>query len=127
RLDLAQYRELAGFAQFGSDLDKATRVQLDRGERLVEVLKQAQYDPLPINKQIVMLYAGTRGHLDRYPVAEMASYERELYSFLDTHYAELMATLGRGHAIDGRLSSILDSALGEFDAVRTSGRVAAAA
>jgi F-type H+/Na+-transporting ATPase subunit alpha len=93
RLDLAQYRELAGFAQFGSDLDKTTRAQLDRGERLIEALKQRQYEPLAIEQQIVMLYAGTRGHLDRLAVADIGPYERELYAFLETRHPAVLATL----------------------------------
>src|ERR687887_1127530 len=79
RLDLAQYRELAAFAQFGSDLDKATRAPLDRGGRLGEVLKQRQYEPLSIEKQVVILYAATRGHLDRYAVADVGRYESDLH------------------------------------------------
>jgi F-type H+-transporting ATPase subunit alpha len=127
RLDLAQYRELAGFAQFGSDLDKATRVQLDRGERLVEVLKQNQQEPLSINKQIVMFYAATRGHLDRYAVADIGSYESELYAFFETRHTAILTTLADGKTIDASLGSLLDAALAEFDIVRRSAGLAAAA
>jgi F-type H+/Na+-transporting ATPase subunit alpha len=127
RLDLAQYRELAGFAQFGSDLDQATRVQLDRGERLVEVLKQREHEPLSIDKQIVMLYAGTRGHLDRYAVADIGSYESELYTFLETRHAAILATLADGKALDSPLVSLLDAALEEFNAFRRTAALAAAA
>jgi F-type H+-transporting ATPase subunit alpha len=127
RLDLAQYRELAGFAQFGSDLDKATRVQLDRGERLVEILKQRQHEPLPIEKQIVMLYAGTRGHLDRYAVTEIGAYESALYPFLETRHAALLATLAQSKPIDKPLELALDQALNEFDTVRRTVGLAAAA
>jgi F-type H+-transporting ATPase subunit alpha len=128
RLDLAQYRELAGFAQFGSDLDKATRTLLDRGERLVEALKQDQYETLPIEKQIVILYAGTRGFLDRNPVADIGSYERELYGFLETRHPAILATLAERKQIDDRLRTTLDAALREFATVfpRTP-RLAAAA
>ncbi|MFK8822002.1 F0F1 ATP synthase subunit alpha, partial [Escherichia coli] len=71
RLDLAQYREMAAFAQFASDLDAATRQQLERGQRLVEILKQGQYVPLPVEKQIVIIYAGTNGFVDRFPVESL--------------------------------------------------------
>jgi F-type H+-transporting ATPase subunit alpha len=118
RLDLAQYRELAGFAQFGSDLDKATRVQLDRGERLVEVLKQGEREPLALGKQIVMLYAATRGHLDRYAVGDIGLYEIELYTFFETRQPGILATLADAESIDEPLASRLDAALNEFDTVR---------
>ncbi len=81
RLDLAQYRELEAFAAFGSDLDKATQQQLTRGARLVEILKQPQYQPLPMEKQVTILFAGTRGFLDKYPVEVLAKYEAGLYKF----------------------------------------------
>src|SRR2546426_6847447 len=79
RLDLAQYRELAAFAQFGSDLDKATQAQLNRGQRLTEILKQGQYQPLPFGKQVLIIYAGTTGVLDQIPVEQLRDFERELY------------------------------------------------
>src|SRR5919106_6200879 len=87
RLDLAQYRELAAFAQFGSDLDKATQAQLNRGRRLVEILKQPQYQPLPVEKQIAIVYAATNGYLDGIAVEDVRDYEVELYKFLDTRRA----------------------------------------
>src|SRR5437762_2342649 len=114
RLDLAQYRELAAFSQFGSDLDKATRAQLDRGERLVEVLKQRQYEPLSIEKQVVILYAGTRGHLDRYAVADVCSYETELFAFLETRHPAILATIADRKRIDEQLATALNDALEEF-------------
>src|SRR5216110_3015958 len=83
RLDLAQYRELAAFAQFGSDLDAATQAQLNRGARLVEVLKQLQYQPLPVEKQVAIIYAGTNGFLDQVPVPDVRVYEQELYRYLE--------------------------------------------
>ena len=127
RLDLAQCRELAAFAQFGCDVDTATRVQLERGERLVEVLKQRELEPLSIEKQVVIVYAGTRGHLDRRAVSDIGAYEREIYTFLDTRHAGLLATLVGGRAIDGPLASLLDAALDEFDAVGVRPGLAAAA
>ena len=87
RLDLAQYRELAAFAQFGSDLDKATQAQLNRGARLVEILKQPQYQPLPVEKQVAIIYAGTNGYLDAVGVERRAARTRpELYQFIETRH-----------------------------------------
>ena len=83
RLELAQYRNLAAFAQFGSELDKASQRQLHRGERLVESLKQKQYSPLPVEKQVALLFAATNGYLDDLPVSAIQSFEAELYDFLD--------------------------------------------
>src|SRR5205809_1025516 len=93
RLDLAQFRELAAFAQFGSDLDKATLNQLNRGRRLVEVLKQPQYQPLAVEKQVVIIYAATNGYLDAIPVEQLRVYEIELYRYLDTSRASVMTQL----------------------------------
>ncbi len=93
RLTLAQYREMAAFAQFASDLDKASQQQLARGERLVEILKQNQYVPLGVEYQIAIIYAANRGFLDRYEVKQLAAYERELYAFLKAKHGDLLATL----------------------------------
>jgi F-type H+-transporting ATPase subunit alpha len=93
RLDLAQYRELAAFAQFGSDLDKATQAQLTRGERMVEILKQGQYRPLPVERQVAIIYAGTNGYLDDLPATDVRRFEDGLYAFLDKDYADLMHEL----------------------------------
>jgi len=89
RLDLAQFRELAAFAQFGSDLDKATQAQLNRGRHLTEALKQDQYQPLPVEKQVVIIFAGTNGYLDDIAIEDCAAFERELYSFIDSSYAQI--------------------------------------
>ncbi len=89
RLELAQYRELAAFAQFGSELDKSTQQQLNRGIRLVEVLKQPQYQPLPMEGRCSIIYAGTRGFLDKYPVDVLQEYEQQFYSFMESKYSEL--------------------------------------
>ncbi|HDY75658.1 MAG TPA: F0F1 ATP synthase subunit alpha, partial [Candidatus Marinimicrobia bacterium] len=97
RLDLAQYRELEAFSKFGSDLDKATQAQLTRGERMVEILKQNQYTPMDIEKQIVILYAGTKGHLDEIPVDRVHEFETELFNYLDANNAaELKAIRDEG-------------------------------
>ncbi len=90
KLDLAQYRELAAFAQFGSDLDKATLAQLNRGQRLVEILKQPQYKPMPVEKQIAIIWVATNGHLDDIPVAEVRRLESELMEYLDINAAETL-------------------------------------
>ena len=114
RLDLAQYRELAAFAQFGSDLDKATLNQLNRGRRLVEVLKQPQYEPLTAEKQVAIIYAATNGYLDPIPVDQVRNYENELFRYLETSKSELMATLTEKKAIDDTLKAELNKALEEF-------------
>ena len=114
RLDLAQFRELAAFAQFGSDLDKATLNQLNRGRRLVEVLKQPQYQPLAVEKQVVIIYAATNGYLDPVPVDQVRAYETELYRFLDTSRVSLMAQLTEKKAFDDTIKGELNKALEEF-------------
>ncbi|GAC1537868.1 MAG: F0F1 ATP synthase subunit alpha [Polyangiales bacterium] len=93
RLDLAQYREMAAFAQFASDLDPATQQQLARGQRLVEILKQGQYVPLPVEKQVASIWAATTGYLDKIPVADVLRWERELYAFLDAKHATVLADI----------------------------------
>jgi F-type H+-transporting ATPase subunit alpha len=114
RLDLAQFRELAAFAQFGSDLDKATLNQLNRGRRLVEILKQPQYQPLTAEKQVVIIYAATNGYLDAIPVESLRVYEIELYKFLDTRKASLMSALTEKKAIDDTIKAELNQSLEEF-------------
>src|SRR5204862_494651 len=100
RLDLAQFRELAAFAQFGSDLDKSTLNQLNRGRRLVEVLKQPQYQPLPVEKQVIIIYAATNGYLDLIPVEQLRAYETELFQFLDTRQGPLVDALREKKQLD---------------------------
>jgi F-type H+-transporting ATPase subunit alpha len=117
RLELAQYRELAAFAQFGSELDKATQQQLSRGIRLVEVLKQPQYEPLPMVKQVSIIYAGTRGFLDKYPVEVLGDYEKQLYSFMESKYSEIWAELEAKKEFTPDLDSRMKAALQEFDTV----------
>ena len=90
KLDLAQYRELAAFAQFGSDLDKATQAQLNRGQRLVEILKQGQYQPMPVEKQVVSIWAATNGYVDDLPVPQVRRFESELLAFLDVNAPEIL-------------------------------------
>ena len=105
RLDLAQYRELAAFAQFGSDLDAATQAQLNRGARLVEILKQLQYQPLPVEKQVLIIYAGTNGFLDQVPVGDVGAYETELYRFFDARHPGMLKTIAEKKQIDDALKA----------------------
>lgn len=114
RLELAQYRELAAFVSLGSDLDQATRRQIQRGERLVELLKQPQYEPLPIEKQIVMLYAGTHGLLDGYERSDLGAYERQLYTFLERSAPAVLTQLAEKRRIDPAVGGMLDVALRDF-------------
>ncbi len=113
RLDLAQFRELAAFAQFGSDLDKVTLAQLARGQRLTEILKQDQYAPLAVEKQVIMIYAGTNGFLDDLEVAQCRPFEQVLYRFLDTSYSALLAKVRERKAIDDEIKADLKKALNE--------------
>jgi F-type H+-transporting ATPase subunit alpha len=117
RLDLAQYRELAAFAQFGSDLDKATQATLARGERLTEVLKQDQYKPLEMARQVVLIFAATNGFLDAYPVSDGRRYEQELYAVLETRRPALLKQITEKRDIKGELTETLKAALGEFAGV----------
>jgi F-type H+-transporting ATPase subunit alpha len=114
RLELAQYREMAAFAQFGSDLDAATKRQLDRGERLVEVMKQGQFAPLPVEKQIVIIYAATGGYLDALPVEAINRYERELYAFLEAKHAALLTDLRERRELTDDIKAKTDAVLAEF-------------
>jgi F-type H+-transporting ATPase subunit alpha len=113
KLELAQYRELAAFAQFGSDLDKATQAQLARGERLVEVLKQDQYSPLPFSKQILIIYAGTGGYLDDLAVEDVRPFEKALYEYVDTANPGLLSTIMQKKALDDQLKAEIDKVLKE--------------
>jgi len=126
RLDLAQYRELAAFAQFGSDLDKVTLNQLNRGRRLVEVLKQPQYQPLAVEKQVVIIYAAINGFLDNVDVEQVRAYETGLYQFLDTRRAQLLASLAEKKQIDDQIKTDLTQTLKEFGDSFAAGRKTAA-
>lgn len=117
RLDLAQYRELAAFAKFGSELDKATQAQLARGERLMEILKQDQYQPLPVSKQILIIYAGVNGFLDEFPVESLRRYEAELYQFVDERYPEVLREIEEKKEIDEALKEKIERVLKEFGEV----------
>jgi F-type H+-transporting ATPase subunit alpha len=113
KLDLAQYRELAAFAQFGSDLDKATQNQLNRGQRLVEVLKQKQFSPLPFSKQILIIFAGTSGFLDDLPVDQVRDFEAELYKYVDATNPSLLRTIMDKKILDDALKAELSKTIKE--------------
>jgi F-type H+-transporting ATPase subunit alpha len=119
RLELAQYREKAAFAQFGSDLDAATQKQLARGSRLVEILKQGQYVPMSVERQVLIIYAGTRGYLDRQPPSSLNAYETQLTSFLQKKYPEILKTVESSGKIEDDLKAKIDKALTEFEGVFT--------
>jgi len=122
RLDLAQYRELAAFAAFGSDLDAGTQAKLTRGERLVEILKQPQYSPLPMEKQVTILYAGSNGYLDSLPIDTLADYEKELYSYIESNepsvFSDLVEEEQFTDAIKEKLNKVLTSFGDTFKATK---------
>ena len=114
KLDLAQFREKAAFSQFASDLDKVTRDMLERGARLVEILKQGQYVPLPVEKQVVIIYAATKGFVDELPIDRLAAYESELYSYLEAKHADLFERIRTKKVLDKELEADLRTALEKF-------------
>jgi F-type H+-transporting ATPase subunit alpha len=114
RLDLAQYRELAAFAQFGSDLDPNTQKQLNRGKRLTEILKQPQYRPLRVEKQVAIIYAATNGYLDQVPVERLRPYEDGLYTFLETRHAALLSSIAEKKVLDDDTKKALNAALDDY-------------
>jgi F-type H+-transporting ATPase subunit alpha len=114
KLELAQFRELAAFAQFGSDLDKATQAQLNRGKRLVEVLKQGQYEPLPFSRQILIIYAGTSGYLDDLQVEQIRDFEAELYKYVESMNAKLLDTIMEKKVLDDAIKAEIEKILKEF-------------
>lgn len=114
RLDLAQYRELAAFAAFGSDLDAGTQAKLVRGERLVEILKQPQYQPLPMEKQVVILYAGSNGYLDKFPIDTLADYETELFNYIESNEPSIFSDLVTEQAFTDSIKEKLNAVLTSF-------------
>jgi len=116
RLDLAQYREMAAFSQFASDLDASTRRQLERGQRLVELLKQGQYVPMPVERQILSIFAGTNGYLDTVPVEAVREYEQELLRFVDESHPGLWKTFADEKQLSDKLKSQIESVLKAFGA-----------
>ena len=123
RLDLAQYRELAAFAQFGSDLDKATQAQLNRGRRLVEILKQPQYQPLAVEKQVTIIYAATKGFIDSVAIEDVRRYEEDLYRFLETRHPGVLTSIAEKKILDDESKPALEAA---SEGVRPAVRRAAA-
>lgn len=114
RLDLAQYRELQAFAQFASDLDESSRKQLDRGQRMVEVLKQPPYSPLPIERQVVIIFAGARGYMDDIATANITKFEADLYPFLEAKYPQIFEDIRSKKMLDKDIEETLCKALEEF-------------
>ena len=117
KLDMAQFRELEAFAAFGSDLDKATLKQLDRGRRLVEILKQPQFQPMPAEKQIAILYAGSRGFLDKWPESSVADYEKQMLEFMSSKYTDILNDIKEKGDISDETDQKLTKALEEFQGV----------
>ncbi len=115
RLDLAQYRELVTFAQFGTELDKASQAQLDRGERLTEILKQKQYEPLSVEKQILVIYAGNRGYMDNFEVSQVVAYEKKLYEYFENEHPELLKEIAVKKEISPELDESINQAINDFN------------
>jgi len=114
RLDLANYRELEAFVKFGSDLDKTTQSQITRGQRLVELLKQDQYSPMPVAKQIAIIFVGTQGLLDKLPVKSVGRFEKEFLEYLDNKYPDIFETITREKMLSDELKEKLKNTVEEF-------------
>lgn len=114
RLDLAQYRDLAAFTQFSSDLEETTRKQIDRGARMMEILKQGQHVPVPVEKQVAIVWAGVGGHLDDVPVAKISQFEREFLSFIESSHPKALASIAKEKTISPEVEKMLIEAVGEF-------------
>jgi F-type H+-transporting ATPase subunit alpha len=127
KLELAQYRELAAFAQFGSDLDKATQAQLNRGQRLVEILKQPQFQPLNFGKQIAIIFAGTNGYIDDLPIEQVRDFENELYKYMDAINPNLAKSIEEKKTLDDALKADLKKTLDDFKKTFVSSRQAVGA
>jgi F-type H+-transporting ATPase subunit alpha len=116
KLDLTQYRELQTFAQFGTELDKTSQAQLDRGERLTELLKQDQFSPFPVEKQVLIIYAGNRGFLDEFRLDRVKAYEKKLFAFVETNHPDILVRIAEKKQIDSSLDEDIGTALTEFNA-----------
>ena len=114
KLDLAQFRELAAFAQFGSDLDAATRARLDRGQRIVELFKQKQYNPIPVEEQVAVMWAMQNGYIDAVPVERVKEYQLKLQDYLQTRKDSLLRTIREKKEVDKDLEAQMKAALDEF-------------
>jgi len=116
RLSMAQYRALAAFAQFGSELDKASMAQITRGARMVEILKQGQYSPLPVEKQVLIIYAAGEGFLDDLPVEQCRPFEVGLYKFVENAHPALLNSIREKKSLDDALKAQMTAAIKEFKA-----------
>jgi F-type H+-transporting ATPase subunit alpha len=116
RLDMAQFRELAAFAQFGSELDPATQRRLERGRRLTEILKQPQYEPVPLAEQVIVIYAGTEGYASEVPVEEMREYERNLLEYVRANHPRMVNELATEKVLTEETEDTLQQALMDFNA-----------
>jgi F-type H+-transporting ATPase subunit alpha len=116
KLDLAQYREVQAFSQFASDLDKATRDQLERGSRLIEVLKQPQYQPMPVEQMVTIIYAGNNGYLDDLPVGDIGRFEEQFHPFMAENYPDIMEKIRRTKDLDADADAALGKAITAFKA-----------
>ncbi len=114
RLDLAQYRELAAFAQFGSDLDKTTKAQLDRGQRTMEVLKQPQYSPVSVEEQVMVIYMAINGFLDDVAIEAVTRFEKDYLKFMRSNYAEIGKAIREKKVMDAETETVLKKAIKEF-------------
>jgi len=118
KLDLAQYREVAAFAQFGSDLDAATQQQLSRGQRLTELLKQGQYVPMSVEDMVVVIYCGTRGHLDKIAVDDVVNFEREFSAFMRASHSDVLDSIAKdftlSEANDNKLKEIIPAFVDDY-------------
>jgi F-type H+-transporting ATPase subunit alpha len=116
--DLAQFRELAAFAQFGSDLDAKTQAQIDRGKRIMEIFKQPQYDPIPVEVQVAVLWAVQNGYMDKIPIDRVKEFQNGMTEFLTTRKPELLAAIARDKTLSDALKADLQSAVDEFKEAR---------
>ncbi|MCK4301245.1 MAG: F0F1 ATP synthase subunit alpha, partial [candidate division Zixibacteria bacterium] len=116
KLDLAQYRELAAFTQFGSDLDEATRKQLNRGDKMVELLKQGQYVPAPVARQVMVIWAGTKGYLDGIPTGDILRFEEEFFAFCEKNFPDIEHNLDKEKVISEKTDEELVQAVEAFKA-----------
>src|SRR4029077_8047143 len=114
KLDLAQFRELAAFAQFGSDLDAATKARLDRGQRIVELFKQKQYNPIPVEQQVAVMWSMQNGYMDPVPVERVKEFQLKLQDYLDTRHESVLALIRDKKQLDENLEGQLKAALDEF-------------
>ncbi len=119
KLDLAQYRELASFSQFGSDVDKETKERLDHGQILMEVLRQKQYEPLDVEEQVMIIYAASNGYLKEIPIEELKNFEKEFYTFMETNHGSVKSSIRETGELTEEAEKELKSALEEFKNIKS--------